>query len=85
MDRYFFFSTDFCEWIIEWASADDLNDDEKIVYVIQQREKIGNLAGAIHGYEVTGFIGVVYKFFPVPESRVGFMLNPHGNLYRLAV
>jgi hypothetical protein len=49
MDHYFFFSTDFCEWIIEWASADGLSGDEKIVYAIQQRGKIGNLADAIHG------------------------------------
>jgi len=78
LDHYFFFSKDFCEWIIESASADDLNDDEKIVYAIQQREKIGNLAGAIHGYELTGFIGEVYKLFPFPESHAAFKQKPHG-------
>ena len=85
MGHYFFFSTDFCEWVIEWAGTDDLNDDEKIVYAIQQREKIGNLAGAIHGYEFTGFFGEVYKLFPFPESPAGFKQKPHGTQNRLAV
>jgi len=68
MDRYFFFSTDFCEWIIEWADAGDFNRDEKMVYAIQKREMIGNLSDAIYGYEFTGFIGEVYKRFPFPEK-----------------
>ena len=63
MDRYFFFSTDFCEWIIEWADAEDFNCDEKMVYAIQQREMIGNLSGAIYGYEFTGFIGRSTSYF----------------------
>jgi hypothetical protein len=61
MDRYFFFSTDFCEWIIEWVGGADLSHDEKMVYAIREREMIGNLAGAIYGYEYTGFIGEVYS------------------------
>ena len=85
MGHYFFFSTDFCEWIIERASADDLSDVEKTVYAIQQREKIGNLAGAIHGYEFTGFIGEVYKLFPFPVSHAGFKQKPYGTQNRLAV
>jgi len=36
MDHYFFFSTDFCEWIIEWAEAEDFSRDEKMVYAIVQ-------------------------------------------------
>jgi len=85
LDHYFFFSTDFCEWIIKWACADDLNDDEKIVYAIQQREKIGDLAGAIRGCEFTGFIGEVYKLFPFSESHTDFKQNPHGTQNRLTV
>jgi hypothetical protein len=85
MGHYFFFSTDFCEWVIEWADTDDLNGDEKIVYAIQQREKIGNLAGAIHGYEFTGFIGEVYRLFPFPERPDGFKQKPNGTQNRLTV
>ena len=84
MDRYFFFSTDFCEWIIEWANAENLNCDEKMVYAIQQREMIGNLSDAIYGYEFTGFIGEVYKLFPFPENRSGFKRKPYGTQNRKA-
>ena len=38
------------------------------VYAIQDREMIGNLSGAIHGHQFTGFIGEVYKHFPFPEE-----------------
>ena len=85
MDRYFFFSTDFCEWTIEWADAEDFNCDEKMVYAIQQREMIGNLSDAIYGYEFTGFIGEVYKLFPFPESRSGFKQKPNGTQNRQTV
>ena len=85
MDRYFFFSTDFCEWIIEWADTGECSRDEKMVYAIQQREMIGNLSGAIYGYEFTGFIGEVYKLFPFPENRSGFKQKPYGTRNRQTV
>lgn len=85
MDRYFFFSTDFCEWIIEWADAGDFNRDEKMVYAIQKREMIGNLSGAIYGYEFTGFIGEVYKLFPFPESPSDFKQKPYGTQNRQVI
>jgi hypothetical protein len=85
MDRYFFFSTDFCEWIIGWADKGEISRDEKMVYAIQQREMIGNLSGAIYGYEFTGFIGEIYKLFPFPESRSGFKQKPYGTQNRQAV
>lgn len=85
MDRYFFFSTDFCKWVIEWANAENFNRDEKMVYAIQQREMIGNLSDAIYGYDFTGFIGGVYKLFPFPEKRSGFKQKPYGNRNRQVV
>jgi len=85
MDRYFFFSTDFCEWINEWADTGDFSPDEKTVYAIEQREKIGNLSDAIHGYEFTGFIGEVYKLFPFPKKPSGFKQKPYGTQNRSAV
>jgi len=85
MDHYFFFSTDFCEWIVEWTANKDANRDEKMIYLISQREMIGNLSGAIHGYEFTGFIGKVYKLFPFPESHAGFKQKPYGTQNRPVV
>ena len=85
MDRYFFFSTDFCEWVVEWAGDGDGSREQKTVYAIEQREMIGNLSDAIHGYEFTGFIGEVYKLFPFPENHSGFKQKPHGTRNRPAV
>jgi hypothetical protein len=85
MDRYFFFSTDFCEWIIEWAEAVGLSRDEKTVYAIRETNMIGDLAGAIYGYEFTGFIGEVYRQFPFPENPSGFKQKPYGTRNRSAV
>lgn len=78
MDRYFFFSTDFCDWLMEWSNTEDLQQDEKTVYVIQDADRIGNLAGAIYGFEFSGFIGAVYRLFPFPDSRAGFRQKPYG-------
>ncbi len=85
MDRYFFFSTDFCEWIIEWADTGAFGRDNKMIYAIQQKEMIGNLSGAIYGYEFTGFIGEVYKLFPFPERRPDFKQKPYGTQNRQIV
>ena len=38
MDHYFFFSTDFCEWVVEWIANKDANRDEKMIYFIPQKE-----------------------------------------------
>ena len=85
MDHYFFFSTDFCDWVIEWAGTNDIKQDEKTIYTIKERETIGNLSGAIHGYEFTGFIGEVYKQFPFPENPAGFKQKPYGTRNRTTV
>ncbi|RLB99021.1 MAG: hypothetical protein DRH90_21110, partial [Deltaproteobacteria bacterium] len=58
--------------------------DEKMIYLISQREMIGNLSGAIHGYEFTGFIGEVYKLFPFPESHAGFKQKPYSCINNMA-
>ena len=85
MDRYFFFARDFCKWIMEWAEAMAMSPDEKEVYVIRDRSLIGDLAGAIYGFEYTGFIGEVYKLFPFPKSRSGFKQKPYGAQNRQVV
>jgi hypothetical protein len=85
IDRVFLFSTDFCAWVIEWADAVDLKHDERMVYTIQDTDMIGNLAGAIYGFEFTGFIGAVYKKFPFPERRSGFKQKPYGTKNRKTI
>ena len=85
VDRVFLFSTDFCAWVTEWADAVDLKHDERMVYVIQDTDMIGDLAGAIYGFEFTGFIGAVYKKFPFPERRSGFKQKPYGTKNRKTI
>ena len=85
MDRYFFFSTDFCEWIMVAADTGGIEQSKKTIYMVEKREMIGNLAGAIHGYEFTGFIGEIYKLFPFPENPAGFKQKPYGNHNRSIV
>jgi hypothetical protein len=85
MDRYFIFSSDFCAWVVEWADSPDLKHEERGVYAIQDRGMIGNLAGAIYGFEYTGFIGEVYRLFPFPENRSGFKQKPYGTKNRQTV
>ena len=34
--------------------------------------------GAIHGVDLRGFLGEVYKLFPFPEEREKFKQNPEG-------
>jgi len=46
---------------------------------------IGNLTGAIYGFEYTGFIGEVYKLFPFPENPSGFKQKPYGTINRQAI
>jgi len=85
MDRYFLFASDFCSWVMEWADTVEIDRDEKMVYTIQKADRIGNLAGAIHGFEFTGFIGEVYKKYPFPENRTGFKQKPDGSQNRQVI
>jgi hypothetical protein len=48
MDRYFFFSTDFCEWLIEWADTGKFGRDDKMIYVIEYIE-VGGMPGWLNG------------------------------------
>jgi len=78
MDRYFFFATDFSARVKAWVSDPDRVHDEWSIYVIPNPDLIGNLAGAIYGFELSGFIGEVYKRYPFPEERAGFKQKPYG-------
>lgn len=80
LDRYFFFSTAFCEYIDE-ISACDPNEIKPLpwaVYHIPDPERIGDLMGAIHGVRFAGFIGEVYKRYPFPQKEADFKQKPEG-------
>jgi hypothetical protein len=80
LNQYFLFAKDFCQSISGVAARDRNENDETSwgIYLIERREDIGNLMGAIHGIDYRGFIGEVYRLFPFPENRDGFKQNPDG-------
>lgn len=84
LDRHFFFASDFCEAIDTLAaSAGDTSATVKVnaAYTLDPAS-IGNLMGAIHGYNFTGFTGEVYKRFPFPANQDKFHQQPEGNQAR---
>ena len=83
LENYFFFADDFCQMISELASGTTKNDSIQThlqfkIYSIVQSHDIGDLMGAIHGIQFTGFIGDTYKLFPFPEDPLKFKQNPDG-------
>ncbi len=80
LDRYFFFSTDFCEHITSIVESDEEGSFKTSwqVYYIDNPEDIGDLMGAIHGIHYQGFIGELYRRFPFPERPEDFKQKPEG-------
>ena len=80
LDRYFFFSTDFCEHISSIVESDEEGSFKTSwqVYYIDNPEDIGDLMGAIHGIHYQGFIGELYRRFPFPERPEDFKQKPEG-------
>jgi hypothetical protein len=65
-------------------------DEEKYntswsVYIIAEREQIGDLMGAIRGIRFTGFIGELYRKYPFPEEPSAFKQKPEGYLNQTVV
>lgn len=76
LDRLFFFSTEFCSRVVEMAEGSD--GIEIAGYTFDDDAAIGNLMGAIHGVEFTGFIGALYRLYPFPEKPEEFRQKPEG-------
>ncbi len=87
LDRYFFFSTEFCDHITDIAAweSDGVRQFPWEVYHIVEPERIGDLMGAIHGIRFTGFIGEVYKKYPFPQEAADFKQKPEGTQTRAVV
>jgi hypothetical protein len=78
LDRYFFFAADFCAHVMALAGSGTGPIDSSLTAYILKQGDIGNLGGAIHGVEFTGFIGDVYRVFPFPKEPPAFKQNPEG-------
>jgi len=79
LNRYFFFASNFCRLLIEAAGSLHEGKSEWVLsgYWLEE-ERIGNLMGAIHGFDFRGFIGEVYRFYPFPQEPEDFKQNPEG-------
>ncbi len=86
LDRYFFFASDFCRGMEEIAKARGGTPIERqwSIYALEQTD-IGSLMGAIHGIELRGFIGDVYRVFPFPADVKAFAQNPEGHKTQQAI
>jgi hypothetical protein len=86
LNRYFFFASDFCRLLAEWVGAGRAEKSERLLegYSLPD-EGIGNLMGAIHGFDFRGFIGEVYRLYPFPQEPEGFKQNPEGFRTRAVV
>jgi len=80
LEHYFFFATKFCEYIAMLARRKGRGACKMtwLVYDIPEQERIGDLAGAIHGVRYTGFIGELYRRFPFPPRPEDFKQKPEG-------
>jgi hypothetical protein len=84
LDRYFFFSTDFCKFISALVESDDEGSFKTFwhVFYIDNTKDIGDLMGAIHGIHYQGFIGELYQQFPFPKRPEDFKQKPEGVMNR---
>lgn len=82
LNQYFLFADDFCHYISRAAqTADAFFETFWEVFEIEP-QNVGNLMGAIHGFDHSGFIGEVYKRFPFPKCQEEFKQNPNGSKNR---
>jgi hypothetical protein len=80
LEHYFLFAQDFCGQISKYAQSpvNEIYASSWDIYLIENNLNMGNLMGAIHGIDLRGFMGEVYKLFPFPEEREKFKQNPDG-------
>lgn len=82
LQNLFFFATDFCEWVREWAQEGPPERCEVPAYAIDDRRRIGDLQAAIRGVPHPGFLWAVYERFPFPGDPHEFKQRPEGHLAR---
>ena len=87
LENYFFFAPSFCSMVAEVAATRGLTMDDYSLpgYMIADIRDAGNLMGAIHGTDLSGFIGSVYRLFPFPQSAEEFKQKPYGAGHRAIV
>lgn len=83
LERYFFFATEFCEYMERFAECERFPCAfDWDVWVFADRENIGDLMGAVHGIRYAGFIGETYRRFPFPSNPADFRQKTQGRKNR---
>ncbi|MGD0232507.1 MAG: hypothetical protein ABSC19_19505 [Syntrophorhabdales bacterium] len=79
LHTYFIFASHFCDGVAALAGgpARERLESEWEVYMLRE-EQIGSLSGAVHGVDLRGFMGDVYRRFPLPADMKTFERNPEG-------
>jgi len=79
LNRYFFFASDCCRLLVEASDHVRVGDWETAWAIVRiEDDQVGDLMRAIHGVDLRGFIGEVYRRFPFPPDPAGFKQNPKG-------
>lgn len=85
LNQYFLFAGDFCNYIsCASEKPDEFFETSWEAFEVEPRN-IGNLMGAIHGIDHSGFIGEVYRLFPFPEYQEDFKQKPEGDQTRTKI
>ena len=86
LNQTFLFAEDFCHYIAQAAEkSNEIYETLRSVYLIEDQADIGNLMGAIHGIDLRGFLGEVYKLFPFPKEHGNFKQKPEGFKNRILI
>jgi len=83
LDRQFFFSGALCKAVSGLAEGATERDVEG--YAIDDPADVGNVMGAIHGVDRSGFIGAVYGLYPFPARREDFWQRAAGEDHRAEI
>jgi hypothetical protein len=87
LENLFFFAPEFCATVgsLAHTQANESRRDRLPGYCIDRPGDMGNLMGAIHGTDLGGFIGHVYRLYPFPQDPEDFKQKPYGNARRALV
>jgi hypothetical protein len=86
LNQTFLFAEDFCLHIAQATEKSNLIYETLwSVYLIEDQADMGNLMGAIHGIDLRGFLGEVYKLFPFPKEHRNFKQKAEGFKNRILI
>jgi len=85
--HHLFFTDVFTSAVVDVAAAPAAQRLEMTVggWVVTPSQRLGNVMGAIHGVDYSGFIGAVYRRFPFPTRSEDFHQRAAGSANRAEI